>query len=137
MTYKTAWRMGHEIRKYMAAVDGDAPLSGVVEVDETFVGGRTTGQGRGNKVPGNKAIVFGMAQRGGPAMTKVIPDTKRETLHPLIRANIKEGSTLYSDAFSSYRLLARNDTRGVVDHSKKEYVRGDVHTNTIESVWAQ
>lgn len=137
VTYKTAWRMGHEIRKYMAQVDGDAPLSGVVEVDETFVGGRTTGQGRGNKVTGNKAIVFGMAQRGGPVMTKVIPDTKRKTLHALIRANIAEGSTLYSDAFSSYRLLTGNYKRGVVDHSKKEWVRGDIHTNTIESVWAQ
>ncbi|MEQ8510136.1 MAG: IS1595 family transposase [Rhodospirillaceae bacterium] len=61
VTYKTAWRMGHEIRKYMADVDGDPPLSGTVEVDETYVGGRKKGhKGKQNR----KAAVMGMVSRG-------------------------------------------------------------------------
>ena len=70
VTYKTAWRIGHEIRKHMALVDGEDPLSGNVEVDETYVGGKSTGGKRGRGAPG-KTIVFGMMQRGGDVMTKV------------------------------------------------------------------
>src|SRR5262249_31337903 len=72
VTYKTAWRMGHEIRKHMAKVDGDGPLGGVVEIDETMIGGRVKGQG--TRALGNKAVVIGMIERGGQIMTKVVPD---------------------------------------------------------------
>ena len=70
VTYKTAWRMGHELRKYMAKTDGEGPLGGTVEADETYVGGKVKGKGRG--YTGNKTVVFGMLERGGDVMTKVV-----------------------------------------------------------------
>jgi transposase len=137
VTYKTAWRMAHEIRKYMGKVDGDAPLSGTVEVDETMVGGRTRGQGKGNKVTGNKVIVFGMVQRDGQVMTKVVPNREMKTLMPIIRENIVPGSTIYSDEHASYRTIpAHGYKHETVDHTQKEYVRGAVHTNSVENLWA-
>jgi transposase len=82
VTYKTAWRMADQIRKHIANVDGEWVLSGDVEVDETIAGGRRPGP-RGRAALG-KTIVMGMMQRGGDVMTKVIPNVKRETLHPII-----------------------------------------------------
>jgi transposase len=88
VTYKTAWRMGHEIRKHMADVDGEAPLSGDVEIDETMVGGKREGGKRGRGAEG-KTIVFGMLERDGDVMTAVVPDVKRATLHPIIESNVE------------------------------------------------
>ena len=78
VTYKTAWRMADLIRKHMAEVDDEWPLFGDVEIDETYVGGRTHGvRGRG---AANKTIVFGMMQRKGQVMTKVVPNVAQENL---------------------------------------------------------
>ena len=74
VTYKCAWRMGHEIRKHMSFVDGDANLDGDVEVDETYVGGKKKGK-RGRGADG-KTILFGMLDRDGDLMTTVVPNTK-------------------------------------------------------------
>ena len=79
--YKTAWRMAHEIRKYMAKVDGEHPLDGDVEADETYIGGRTTGGKRGRGAP-NKTVVFGMLERDGDVMAKVVPNVRKKTLQP-------------------------------------------------------
>src|ERR1700693_2713890 len=68
VTYKCAWRMGHEIRKHISKVDGEFPLFGQVEIDETYIGGYRRGGRRGRGAP-NKTIVFGMLQRGGQVMT--------------------------------------------------------------------
>ena len=103
VTYKTAWRMAHEIRKYMAEVDGEAPLGGLIEADETYVGGRVRGRGQGYRK--NKAVVFGMAKRGGKIMTKVVPNVKRRTLEPVIRENVTAGSTIHTDDLRSYLRL--------------------------------
>lgn len=138
VTYKCAWRMGHEIRKYMAEVDGDRPLSGTVEVDETVVGGRRRGMGTGRTKMAHKAVVFGMLQRDGDVITKVVADAKRDTLFPHIEANITKGTMIHSDEFNVYRTLPlKGYEHQTVDHSKKEYVRDGVHTNAIESLWAQ
>ena len=134
VTYKTAWRMGHEIRKHMAEVDGDDPLSGAVEVDETMIGGKE--KGKPGRSVGNKTVVMGMMERGGDIMTVVVPDIKRASLHPQVLENVEEGSTVYTDALWSYRGL---DQMGyeheIVNHSKGEYVRGEVHVNGIEGYW--
>ena len=74
VTYKTAWRMAHKIRKYMAEVDGEWPLGGDVEADETYVDGKTTGGKRGRGAAPNKTVVFGMLERGGDVMATVVPD---------------------------------------------------------------
>ena len=72
VTYKTAWRMGHLIRKHMADTDGEWQLVGTVEVDETYVGGKRSGGKRGRGAPG-KTVVFGMLERDGDVMAKVVP----------------------------------------------------------------
>ena len=137
VTYKTAWRMGHEIRKYMAEVDGEIPLSGAVEADETYVGGRRSGGKRGRGAP-NKTVVFGMAARGGDVMTKVVPDVRKRTLQPIIAENVEPGSIVHTDELKSYSGL---DKAGYehqrVNHSAGEYVRGDSHVNSMEGFWAR
>jgi len=134
VTYKTAWRMGHHIRKHMEAVDGEWPLFGQVEVDETIVGGYRPGP-RGRAALG-KTIVMGMLQRDGDVMTKVIPNVQRETLHPIIEENIQPGSTVHTDQLISYRgLKAKGYNHKSVTHRLEEYVRGDCHVNGIENFW--
>ena len=111
--YKTAWRMAHEIRKYMARVDGEWPLGGSggggggVEADETYVGGRTTGGKRGRGAP-NKTVVFGMLERGGDVMATVVPNVRKKTLQPIIKENVVEGSTVHTDELKSYSGLSKS-----------------------------
>ena len=137
VTYKTAWRMAHEIRKYMAKVDGETPLNGVVEADETYIGGKTEGGKRGRGAP-NKTVVFGMLQRDGDIMMKVVPDVKKRTIQPLIEKNVEEGSTVHTDELRSYNGLDKAGYKHkTVDHGEGEYVDGDSHVNGIEGFWAR
>ncbi len=139
VTYKTAWRMGQMIRKHMAEIDGEHPLGGegqVVEIDETMVGGVSRGGKRGRGAP-NKTIVFGMMERGGDVMTKVIPNVRRATLHPIIEANVVKGSDIETDELKSYSgLAAKGYDHATVNHSAGEYVSEDgVTVNSIENFW--
>lgn len=137
VTYKTAWRMGHEIRKHMADVDGENPLKGDVEVDETYVGGKrrkSEGSGRG---AGGKTILVGMLERNGEIMTKVVPNASRWMLQGLIKENVEQGSTVHTDEWPSYKGLENKGyTHKRVRHSKGEYVNGDSHVNGLEGFWA-
>ena len=136
LPYKTAWRMAHEIRKYMARVDGEWPLGGTVEADETYVGGKAKGKGRG--YTGNKTVVFGMLERGGDVMAKVMPDVQKKTLEPELKANVEKGSTVHTDELKSYSGLGKAGyEHEAVNHSAEEYVRGDCHVNGIEGFWAR
>lgn len=135
VTYKTAWRMCNLIRQYMGYVDGDGILGGkdggVVEVDEMFVGGVDR---RGHD---DKAVVLGATERGGEVITRVIPNRKAKHILPAIEKWIKQGSRVSTDEAHVYRALAANGYRhGTVHHAKGEYVRGEVHTNTIEAFWS-
>lgn len=136
VTYKTAWRMCNLIRKYMGYVDGDAPIGGpgkTVEADETFIGGRDL-----NGAPDDKAVVLGMVERGGDVVTRhIVARTKRHIV-PHIVNFVKPGTRLYTDEGSAFKLLTEKHgyEHEMVDHSAKEYVRGDVHTNSIEGFWA-
>lgn len=103
VTYKTAWRIGHEIRKYMGMLDGNTPLSGTVEADETMIGGVRKGK-RGRGAAG-KTVVFGMLAREGDVMTHVVPNVRRITLHPHIEANISKGSVIHTDELHSYKTI--------------------------------
>jgi transposase-like protein len=135
VTYKTAWRMGHEIRKYMGYVDGDPPLSGHVEIDEMYVGGKRRGK-RGRGAAG-KSIVFGMVERGGDVITRVVPNARSKTLYPHIIGGVETGSIISTDEWVAYKSLPKIGYRhGVVDHSRDQWVNGEVHTNTIEGLWA-
>src|SRR6266446_7699461 len=137
VSYPTAFRMAHLIRTYMAEVDGDDALRGHVEADETYVGGRNTGRGKARRYE-NKSIVFGIVERGGKVMTKVVPDTSRDTLEGLIRANVISRSTISTDEWGSYRRLGQFTYKhGTVNHSIEQWVDGIHHTNTIEGFWSQ
>ena len=140
VTYKTAWRMAHEIRKHMGKIDGDRPLSGEVEIDETYVGGRAKGTGAGLKVTGKdaKTVVFGMLQRDGDVITKVVPNAQLKTLYPIIAANVTRGTTVNTDEARQYMSLAHlGYTHKKVNHKQGEYVNGSAHTNSLENLWSQ
>lgn len=135
VTYKTAWRMAKLIREHMAEVDGDASLGGageVVEVDETFVGGKTTGMDWRKR----KTVVMGMMERDGDVMLKVIPDQSRGSLLPQITENIAHGSEIHTDELRTYNKAIPVDrcTHKTVNHGKDEYVgpNGET-TNSIEN----
>ena len=138
--YKTAWRMAHEIRKYMARVDGEWPLGGPggdIEADETYIGGRTTGGKRGRGAP-NKTVVFGMLERGGDVMTKVVPNVRKKTLQSIIKENVVKGSTVHTDELKSYSGLSKAGfEHETVHHGAGQYVDGDCHVNGIEGFWAR
>ena len=135
VTYKTAWRMCNLIRQYMGYVDGDASLGGkgskAVEADHAFLGGYDK-QGQDDK-----AIVLGMAERGGEVMTRVVPSTKLVDLVHHVTKNVREGATIYTDEAWAFKNLGEYGyAHDTVNHFKKEYVRGPVNTNSIEAFWS-
>jgi len=137
VAYKTAWYLCHRIREAMGNDPLEGPtLVGIVEVDETFVGGKVRGKGRGYKK--NKAVIAGAIQRNGHVRLERIPDVKRTTLHAFIARAVKdEAEAIYTDELKSYLGIADHNTRHeTVNHSEEEWVVGDVHTNSIESVWS-
>jgi transposase len=134
VTYKCAWRMCHELRKLMAAADdkwGGGPMSGHVEIDETYVGGK-----RKIDEPDNKTIVFGMLQRDGRLLAAPIPDVTTYTVEGIINENIKPGTIISTDEHKAYHGLRWAYEHGTVNHSEKEYVRGIHHVNGLESHWS-
>ena len=127
-TYRTAWHLCHRIREAMGNEPFEGPtLLGVVEVDETLVGGRVKGKGHGYK--GNKQWVAGAIQRGGKVRIERIPNIKRGTLHDFIKRNVKdEAEAIYTDELKSYLGIDDHDTRHeTVNHSEEQWVVGDVH----------
>ena len=112
------------------------PMQGIVELDENFVGGKTEGMGRGYK--GNKAEVVGAIQRDGKIALEVIRGRDRETLHAFVEKYTADETIAYfTDDWAPWDGIADDDTRHeTVNHSIKEYVRGDVHTTAIERVWS-
>jgi transposase-like protein/predicted RNA-binding Zn-ribbon protein involved in translation (DUF1610 family) len=141
VTYKTAWRMGHQIRQLMEKAEGFAMLQGHIEADEAYVGGRRSGGKRGRGAPG-KTIVFGMVERGGRVIAEPVPNVKKATLREAVLRNVEPGSVVSTDELMSYGLLEGDGyTHGVVKHGAKEFAYYDYrhkathHTNTVESFW--
>lgn len=142
VTYKCAWRIGHQLRELMAARDASnnsGPLSGHVEIDETYVGGKLRkheGFGKGYYLK-NKTTVFGMVERGGNLRSGVVSNERRETLLPIIQANIAKGTTVSTDQHGTYKPLKKLGYKhGRVNHNIDEWVRGIHHTNSIEGFWS-
>jgi len=135
VAYKTAWYLSHRIRAAMRE-EQPALLSGIVEVDETWVGGKHSGEGRG--YVGNKALVVGAVQRGGDVRLRVIRDRTREDLHGFIDEHVDdETEAIFTDDWEAYKGVRDKKTlHATVNHRRKEWVVGQVHTNTIESVWS-
>lgn len=135
ISYKTAWYLCHRIRAAMA--DGpQEKLSGTVEVDETYIGGKVRGRGHGYR--GNKTIVAGIVQRHGSVRMEVIQQANRTTLHGFIKKHTADDTeAIYTDEHPAYPGIGdRNTVHDSVNHSREEWVRGKVHTNTAESVWS-
>ena len=142
VTYKTAWRMGHMIREQMTASDFQGILSGEVEADETYVGGKRPGK-RGRGASG-KTVVMAVKERGGPVKAVVVPNAKTESLRRVINAEVEKGSYVSTDEWSAYNLLTGDGYRhGRINHSVKEWARMDasedvsISTNGIENFWKQ
>lgn len=135
IAYQTAWYLCHRIRAAMRDINCEL-LRGIVEVDETYVGGKTRHMGRGYK--GNKAIAIGAVQRAGKIRLQVITNANRATLHKFIADNTApDTEAIYTDELIAYWGVGDADTRHEsVCHGAEEWVRGDVHTNGIESVWS-
>jgi len=140
VSYKTAWYLCHRIRSAM--VDAGEPLSGIVEADETFVGGKASGfrtkQEAALRRMDNKTVVLGAIERGGKLRVRVAEDAGQKTIRGFLRDHVDGADALYTDPWRSYRNLDKDTVarHEFVGHSADEWVRGDVHTNTIESVWS-
>lgn len=151
VTYKTAWRMAHLIRHELME-QGDEPLSGTVEIDETFVGGKPRyaagerpkdeyGRNKRGPRPGThgtqKTPVMGMVERHGRVAAFVVASVRKATLLPHVEQRVLPASTVYTDELKSYdSLTKRGYAHSRVNHSERVYVSGDVHTNTIEGFWS-
>ena len=149
ITQKSAWFMLHRIR--LAMQNGSIEkLSGHVEVDETYIGGkarnmhksvlakrveqfRTPHTGRNQNI--GKVAVVGLLERNGEVRTAVVPTTKRRHLQGEVTRHVEAGSMVYTDALRSYNQLDENYVHNVINHAV-EYVNGHVHTNGIENFWS-
>ena len=144
VTYKTAWRMFNRIRSLLS--EGDLQLEGpTVEIDETYMGGRRKGS-RGRPMRGDKVKtpVVAIVQRKGKVIAKALPDVTSGSILPMIRDHVVPGSVIYTDEYVVYQgitAMRQPDGspagfwHGTVNHSQAEYVRGKVHTNSVEGFW--
>ncbi|MGH2374504.1 MAG: IS1595 family transposase [bacterium] len=142
VTYKTAWRMFNKIRSLMMQ-DGEGPFGGTVEADETYVGGKRRGKvGRPGAGDSKKVPVFGIAERGkdgklGRIAAMKIPDARAHTLISSLAQRVLPASIIYTDEYQPYLTLGkRGYTHKRVHHTQKVYVKGDVHTQTVDGFWA-
>lgn len=141
ITQKSAWHMAHRIR-YALHHGSFEKLSGEVEADETFIGGKARNMhvaqrkrritGTGTK---DKTAVMGILERGRKVRTAVLPNRKRHAIQSEVRKHVEAGAALYSDALMSYEGLATDYAHKGVDHAV-QYVDGCVHTNGLENFWS-
>ena len=138
VTYKTAWFMEHRIRESMRKEPVESLLSGTVEADETYIGGKEANKHpskrqRGRQGGAGKTPVFALVERGGEIRAQKVDKVTAKTLPAIIRQHVDRDAHLMTDQSPVY---ARTDEHvlfhSAVDHHRKEYVRGNVHTNTLE-----
>jgi transposase-like protein len=141
ITQKSAWFLDHRIRFALYSGSFDK-LSGEVEADETFIGGKARNMHVGKRavrITGNvakdKTAVMGILERGGKVKTAVIPNRKKGAIQSEVRKHVQAGSALYTDALLSYDGLNADFAHQVVDHAV-QYVNGKVHTNGLENFWS-
>jgi len=142
VTQKTAWFMLHRIR-YTLSPETLEKFRGVVEADETYIGGKEKNKHDGKKLKKGrgavgKTLVMGLLERGGEGASQVraavIPDNSKASLHKEIRSQVEVGTALFTDAWKGYSGLAPDYLRQFVDHAVR-YVIGKVHTDGLENFW--
>lgn len=134
VTYKCAWRIAKQIR--LLFKQNKDLLSDIIEIDETYIGGKHKGKrGRGSE---NKTAVMGLAQRKGNLKAKVVSNTSSNTVHSIMRDNVKFGSNIMTDEYRSYHIVKKMGfNHQTVCHFKEQWAKGIAHTNTIEGFWSQ
>jgi transposase-like protein len=142
VTQKTAWFMLHRVRLAMQDDLTGGKLCGEIEVDETYIGGKARNMHKakrlekiGGKGPGGKEVIFGMVERGGKVRTMHVVGRGKPLLQGMIRDHVEAGSAIFSDELDSYDGLSPEFKHEVVNHAV-EYVRDNVHTNTMENFWS-
>lgn len=131
VTYKTAHRMARQIRSLMDDTNGK--IGGNVEADETYIGGKASLKAKYE----NKTPVLGVVERGGEVRALAVTGASASTALPFLRSSVEENSAIITDDSRIYNRLKREFPHQSVNHSNKEYVRGIIHTNTIEGFWGQ
>lgn len=143
ITQYSAWFMLHRIRKMFDVID-EEKLQGIVEADETFVGGKNknrhfdkkvkNSQGRSYK---DKVPIFGVMQRGGKVISMKVPDTTKKTIRPLLLKYVSYDSILMTDEWNAYHGIGKYfEDHGIVFHGKGQYVNGEAYTNNMEGYWS-
>lgn len=141
VTQKTGWFMLHRLRLALQD-DSEVKLSGEVEADESFIGGKARNmhakkrkeviQGRG---PDGKAIVMGVLERHGKVRASVVETRRKKDVQGAVRKHVEPGAVVYSDELLSYDGLSSDYAHQVINHAE-EYVRGSIHTNGMENFWS-
>jgi hypothetical protein len=141
VTVKTAWHLNHRVREMLTDKDPEA-LEGIVEVDETYIGGSLKNihakKKEALKGLDNKTMVFGAIEREGKVRTKVIPQTNIENISEAIEQFVAPDSFMVSDEHHAYNKVGQKYKHRKVNHRVKEYVRNEdisIHTNNIEGYW--
>ena len=142
ISQKSTWFMLQRIRLALQGESG-GKLSGDVEIDETYIGGKARNMHKKAKARrgisgtgmGGKAIVMGILERKGHVRAHVVETSRRSSLLPKIRENIQAGSEIFTDSHQSYVGLSAEYTHNVIDHAKS-YVEGNIHTNGLENFWS-
>jgi transposase-like protein len=134
VSYKTAWYLCHRIRKAIEELREKPKLQGTVEVDEIYVGGKY--DPRRQRGPWEKTPVIGLLERGGKFEARMIPTPSRRVLTGIVNERVDQGANVFTDEYRAYNSLDRTYHHKSVNHSKEEWVRGNVHTNGVESAWS-
>ncbi len=142
VTQKSAWFVLHRLRHAARTKSFNKPLDGMVESDETFMGGREKNKHAHKKTPGsqggaNKVAVMGIMERDGELRAKVVPDTTAKTLHAELDANVAPGANVMTDEHKGYNGIGERFSHHTVNHSIGEYVKHYfIHTNGLENAWS-
>lgn len=143
ITQKSAWFMLHRLRLAFKISKFESILKNTVEIDEAFIGGSNLNRHWDKKVPNSqgrswkdKTPVLGLLERNGNLVTQVVPNTRQITIEPIVRAKVKVNSNVFTDEWFAYKDLHQWFNHQIVNHRLKQYVNGQVSTNSIEGFWS-